>query len=264
LPDKVLGWYVDPSQRYQKGNTMRPHDLKAKCWQSVLAACLLLLSGSQLLNAQIYFFDGNFSAWSFTNSGSGGGSGTMSLQPSGGNPGACLNVTTMTGMTHTGSGITESAWGIGVDPDWTSSQPLDGSEFVLGFDVIAGAGSFGQGQSVGLIVQQGTACYLDIVSTPITGFETSWTTESFNGSFDAANFRLQTGSGPSHPDFSGATATTFGFTAFNGDSGTLTQYYDNISLTVTPEPSSCVLGLGFAGGFAFVSQYRNRTRKFRR
>ena len=247
-------------QSQQTGNIMRPHHLTAKFLKPVLAACLLLLFGSQLLSAQIYFFDGNFSAWSFTNSGSGGGSGTMSLQASGGNPGACLNATTMTGTTHTGSGITESAWGIGVDPNWTTSQPLNGTQFVLGFDVIAGAGSFGQGQSVGLIVQQGTACYLDIVSTPITGFETSWTAESFNGSFDATNFRLQTGTGPSHPDFSGATATTFGFTAFNGDSGNLTQYYDNISLTVAPEPSTCTVGLGFTVFFAFVSRYRRAAR----
>jgi hypothetical protein len=241
---------------------MLPRYLTTKFLKPVLVACLLTLSGSQILNAQLYFSDGDFSAWSFTNSGSGGGSGTMSLQTSGGNPGACLNVTTMTGMTHTGTGITESAWGIGVDPNWTVSQPLDGTQFVLGFDVIAGAGSFGQGQSVGLIVQQGTAYYLDIVSTPVTGFETSWTTESFNGSFDAVNFRLQTGTGPSHPDFSGATATTFGFTAFNGDSGNLTQYYDNISLTVTPEPSTWMLGIALAGGFAFVSSYRRQSRLF--
>jgi hypothetical protein len=243
---------------------MRPLHLTAGFPKSVLAACLLLLAGSQTLNAQIYFFDGNFSAWSFTNSGSGGGSGTMSLQASGGNPGACLDVTTMTGMTHTGLGITESAWGIGVDPNWTTSQPLDGTQFILGFDVIAGAGSFGQGQSVGLIVQQGMACYLDIVSTPVTGFETSWTTESLTGTFNAADFRLQTGSGPSQPDFSGAKATTFGFTAFNGDSGNLTQYYDNISLTVSPEPSTWTLEIALAGGFTFVSQYRNRRKKYGR
>jgi len=254
-PVTTVYWYCASGQRHRKDNNMRPHHLIAKFPRPVLAACLLLLSRSQILNAQIYFFDGNFSAWTFTNSGSGGGSGTMSLQASGGNPGGCLNVTTMTGMTHTGFGITESAWGIGVDPDWTTSQPLDGTQFVLGFDVIAGAGSFGQGQSVGLIIQQGTACYLDIVSTPVTGSETSWTTESFTGSFDAVNFRLQTGTGPSHPDFSGATATTFGFTAFNGDSGNLTQYYDNISLTVAPEPSTCVLGIGFG---VFVGAFFNR------
>ncbi len=123
------------------------------------------------------------------------------------------------------------------------SQPLNGSQFSLGYDVIAGAGSFGQGQSVGLIVQQGTAYYLDIVSTPVTGFQTSWTSQSFAGTFDPANFRLQAGTGPSQPDFSGATATALGFTAFNGDSGTLTQYYDNISLTITiiPEPSAWAL-----------------------
>jgi hypothetical protein len=171
----------------------------------------------------------------------------MGLEASGGNPGARLNVTTMTGMTHTGSGITESAWGIGVNPNWTISQPLNGTQFTVGYDVIAGAGSFGQGQSVGLIVQQGSACYLDITSTPVTGFETSWTTESFTGAFDATNFRLQTGTGPSQPDFSGATPTTFGFTAFNGDSGTVNQYYDNISVTIAPvpEPSTwALLALG--------------------
>lgn len=232
---------------------MESQKLKATFLRPILAACLLLLSGSQNLTAQLYFFDGNFASWNFTNSGSGGGSGTMSLDPSGGNPGACLNVTTSTGNTHTGTGITESAWGIGVAPDWTTSQPLEGTQFVMGFDVLSGAGSFGQGQSVGLIVQQGTACYLDIVSTPITGFETSWTTESFDGTFDAANFRLQTGSGPSQPDFSGASLTAFGFTAFNGDSGNLTQYYDNISLAVAPEPSTCALGIGFAVMFAILS-----------
>jgi hypothetical protein len=242
---------------------MQPHHLKSSSVALLIFVCLLILSGSQNLNAQIYFFDGDFSAWSFTSAGSGGGSGSMSLQASGGNPGACLNVTTMTGMTHTGSGITESGWGIGVDPNWTVSEPLDGTQFVMGFDVLAGAGSFGQGQSVGLIVQQGTAYYLDIVSTPVTGFQTSWTTESFRGTFDAANFRLQAGSGPSQPDFSGATPTTFGFTAFNGDSGTLTQYYDNISLTVAPEPSTCTFGIGFAVLFGILPCVR-RTARLRR
>jgi hypothetical protein len=111
-------------------------------------------------------------------------------------------------------------------------------------------------QSVGLIVQQGTAYYLDIVSTPVTGYETTWTTESFSGTFDAADFRLQAGSGPSQPDFSGATATIFGFTAFNGDSGNLTQYYDNISLMVTPEPAISTLGIGFAVLFAAIHRRR--------
>jgi hypothetical protein len=229
----------------------------------LIVVCLLSLFGGQILKAQIYFYDGDFSGWSFTNSGSGGGSATMSRQASGGNPGACLNVTTMTGMTHAGSGITESGWGIGVDPNWTVLEPLEGTQFVMGFDVLAGAGSFGQGQAVGLIVQQGTACYLDIVSTPVTGFETSWTPESFNGTFDAMNFRLQAGSGPSQPDFGGATATTFGFTAFNGDSGALTQYYDNISLTVAPEPSICTIGIGFAVLFGILPCVR-RTARLRR
>jgi hypothetical protein len=132
---------------------------------------------------------------------------------------------------------------LSVNPNWTISQSLNGTQYSLSHDVIAGAGSFGQGQSVGLIVQQGTAYYLDIISTPVTGFQTSWTSESFTGTFDAANFRLQTGSGSSQPDFSGVTATTLGFTAFNGDSGTLTQYYDNISLTIAPipEPSAWAL-----------------------
>jgi len=193
--------------------------------------------------------DGDFSSWNFTSASSGGGSATMSLESSGGNPGARLNVTTMTGMTHNGVGITESAWGIGVNPNWTITQPLDDTLFTVGYDVLAGAGAFGQGQSVGLIVLQGSAYYLDITSTPVTGLETSWTSESFTGTFDAANFRLQAGYGPSQPDFSGAIPTTLGFTAFNGDSGTVTQYYDNISLTIAPipEPSMCglvCLGMG--------------------
>jgi hypothetical protein len=241
--------------------TMQPHHLKRSSVAPLIIA-LLMLFGSQILNAQIYFFDGNFSAWNFTNSGSGGGSGTMSLEASGGNPGARLNVTTMTGTIHTGSGITASAWGIGVNPNWATSQPLDGTQYDLGFDVISGAGSFGQGQAVGLIVQQGTAWYLDIVSTPITGFQTSWTSQSFGGSFVAANFRLQAGAGPSHPDFSGTTATAFGFTAFNGDSGNLTQYYDNISLGITPvpEPSTCAFGIGFGVLFGCMSSHRRRAR----
>lgn len=228
----------------QKSNLLKPG----------IAACLLMFAGALPLQAQFYFFDGVFSSWTFTNAGSGGGSGTMSLETSGGNPGARLNVTTMTGDTHSGSGITESGWGIGVDPDWTVSQPLTGDEFTMGFDILSGPGSFGQGQSVGLIVQQGTAYYLDIVSTPVTEFETSWTTESFNGTLDPGSFRLQAGSGPSQPDFSGATPTTFGFTAFNGDSGNVTQYYDNISLTVVPEPSACALGAGLGGLLAFASR----------
>jgi hypothetical protein len=228
---------------------MKQHAPKIKLLGRLFAFSLVIFGGQRMVNAQLYFFDGNFSSWTFTNSGSGGGAATMTYQTSGGNPGSCLNVSTVTGMTHTGMGITESAWGIGVDPAWTVTQQLAGAQFTMGFDVLSGPGSFGQGQAVGLIIEQGAAYYLDIVSTPVTGFQTSWTTESFTGSFDAANFRLQAGAGPSQPDFSGATPTIFGFTAFNGDSGNLTQYYDNISLSVAPEPSTFVFGIAFVCAF---------------
>jgi hypothetical protein len=232
-------------------NTLRRHSIAAITFAAALLA--VFASRAQAMS----LLDGDFSSWNFTSTGSGGGSASMTLEASGGNPGARLNVTTSTGMTHTGSGFTQTAWGIGVNPNWTISQPLNGTQYSLSYDVIAGAGSFGQGQSVGLIVQQGTAYYLDIISTPVTGFQTSWTRESFTGTFDAANFRLQTGSGPSQPDFSGVTATTLGFTAFNGDSGTLTQYYDNISLTIAPIPEPSAWAL-FCLGSPVLLAFRHR------
>jgi len=181
--------------------------------------------------------DGDFSAWSFGST----GTATVTREASGGNPGARLNVTTVSGTT---------VYGIANKTDYSTALPLADTSFELQLDVLAGPGSRNQGQRIQLLVGQNSSIYA--YNLDVTWYHPSWTTLTFSGTFMESAFALWSGSGPAKPDFGGGTPTLFGFAAGNSNSGTLTQYYDNFSLEINPVPVPGavllgVLGLGVAG-----------------
>ena len=184
-----------------------------------MALGLALASGNS--NAAVVFNDGDFSTWSFGSFAT-GGSATMSREATGGNPGARLNVTTVT------ASLAESAFGTGIKTDYSTTAALAGTGFTLTLDVLSGAGAFGQGQGLNLLVEQGGSVYA--LALGITNVQAAFTTLAFSGTLNAASFTLVAGGGPAQPDFSGGTTTRFGFAAGNTNSATLTQYYDNVRL----------------------------------
>lgn len=198
-----------------------------------------LLCSASALPAVTSVTDGTFFNWSFSSV----GAGSMTVDGANGNPASGLNVTTTTAFTS------DFVYGIGVDLNFSTAEALSGI-FSLGLDVKSGAGDFGSGQAVSLIVKQGSDLYSEILGTtnyPHTNFDTL----TFSGTFNPAFFTHVAGSGSGEPDFSGGTTTLFGFAGINSNNGrTLTEYYDNYNLTygAAPEPSTVVLGgLAFAG-----------------
>ena len=182
----------------------------------------------------------------------------MTLEAINGNPGARLNVSTFTTLSS-------FAYGTGIDLDVTTSQALSGI-FSLSLDVESGAGDFGAGQAIALLVQQGSNIYGEFLGN--TGFpQASFSTLTFGGTFTSSLFTRWVGSGPALPDFTGATATMFGFSAYNADNNrSLTKYYDNFNLTytsATPEPSTWLLfgGTGLAMLLFLQLPPFHRTRK---
>ena len=150
----------------------------------------------------------------------GAGTASFTVEPSGGNPGARLNSTT---VTPTGA---DTAFGAAVYQAATVAAPQSGTPFVMHIDVLSGPGDFGQGQGVQGLVAQGGTLYQ--TSFGITGFPfNSFTTLTYNGTFTAGAFTKVSGPGPATPSFDGVTPTSFGFAVGNNKSATLTQYYDN-------------------------------------
>ena len=163
------------------------------------------------------------------------GTATATVEGSGGNPGARLNVTTVTPT------LADSASGTALLTSVSTPAPVAGAAFTLSIDALSGAGGFGQGQGVSLLVGQGGSVYamgLGITGWPLNVF----TTLAFTGNFNAGSFTRISGAGPATPSFDGVTTTTYGFAAGNTQSATLTQYYDNFRLTI---PS---IGGGGGGG----------------
>jgi len=205
--------------------------------------------------------DGDFSSWSFGSYGINGGTATATRETTGGSPGARLNITT---DTEFGSNPAEVGYGLAVKNDFVTTNALAGSSFTLSLDVLSGTGARGQGQGIGLLVEQGGAIY--VRNLGITGFDsqvTTWFAKSYSSTFDAGSFQLLSGSG-SGPDFSGGVATRFGFSARNSRSGVLTQYYDNFQLqssafSAVPEPASLAMW-GLAGSLGLVLAHRRRRR----
>lgn len=205
--------------------------------------------------------------WSFSSYGANAGTATATVEPSGGNPGARLNMTTVTPTPA------DTAFATAVLTTSTMPAPSSGTSFTLSLDVLSGAGAFGQGQAIQLLVQQGSAVYA--TSLGITGFPLNpFTTLSFGGTFSAASFTLVSGAGPATPSFDGSTSTQFGFAAGNNNSATLTQYYDSFRLAISsgaPGPAAvavptlspwaiAVLG-GLLAGIAFLRRTRAYPRR---
>lgn len=178
--------------------------------------------------AALVVTDGDFSTWVFGSFGTGTASATR--ETSGGNPGARINVTTSTSST--------TAFGTALKTDFQTTAPLEGLAFTLSLDVLSGAGAFGQGQAIQLLVEQGGTIYTQ--SLNITNVQASFTTLQFPGVLNSGSFARQIGAGPATPVFNGTVATRFGFAAGNSLSPPLTQYYDNFNLDIaglTPTPS---------------------------
>lgn len=182
--------------------------------------------------------DGDFSSWVFDSD----GAATVQREPANGHPDARLNITTT-------SGIGVDVVGAAIDNAFVTDLPIAGDAFVLSLDVLSGQGAFGQGQGILLLVEQNASIYG--TGLGVTGFPHNWDTVTFHGFFTAGDFALLIGGGPPTPDFDGGILTRFGFAGSNSASGTLTQYYDNFSLTYSdpaqpvPEPSSlCLATIG--------------------
>ena len=188
--------------------------------QRVLAVVLTVLPFAA--QGAIVFNDGDFTNWSFGSFSSGGGSATAVVEPTGGNPGARVNVTT----------VTQSGFGSGVKNDYSTTAQLEGTPVALILDVLSGPGSFGQGQAIQLLVEQGGSIYA--FSLGITNVQPSFATLTFNGTLTGAAFTRVSGAGPATPNLGGGVVTRFGFAAGNSSSQTLTQYYDNVRLDLSP------------------------------
>src|SRR5271166_4924605 len=119
----------------------------------------------------------------------GAGTASFTVEPTGGNPGARLNSTT---VTPTGA---DTAFSAAVYQAVTVAAPQSGTPFVMRVDVLSGPGDFGQGQGVQGLVSQGGSVYQ--TSFGITGFPfNTWTTLSYSGTFTAAAFTKVSGPGP--------------------------------------------------------------------
>jgi hypothetical protein len=192
--------------------------------QGFLAVALGLLSC--VAQGAVVFTDGDFTAWSFGAYAAGTGTATMVREAAGGNPGARVNVTTVTAT------LADTAYGTGIKTDYATTGQLQGTPFTLALDVLSGPGAFGQGQGINLLVEQGSSVYA--LALGITNVQASFATLSFSGTFNAAAFTRVSGAGPATPNLGGGVTTRFGFAAGNTGSGTLTQYYDNVSLDLAP------------------------------
>jgi hypothetical protein len=191
----------------------------------VLPAFLLALCavGAQ---AAVVFNDGDFTNWSFGSTATNGGSATAVVEAAGGNPGARVNVTTVT------PAPADTAGGTALKNDYSTTGILTGTPFTLTLDVLSGAGAFGDGQGIYLLVEQSGSLY--VAGLGVTGVRASFTTLAFPGTFSAASFTRISGAGPATPNLGGGTVTRFGFVAANTGSSTLTQYYDNVRLDIAP------------------------------
>jgi hypothetical protein len=188
--------------------------------------------------------------WAFSSYGVAAGTATATVEPAGGNPGARLNITT---VTPTGA---DTAFGTAVLTTSSTAAPTAGAPFTLSLDVLSGAGGFGQGQAIQLLVQQGGSVYA--MGVGVTGFPlNTFTTLAFAGNFNAASFTLISGGGPATPSFDGTTPTTYGFAAGNNMSATLTQYYDNFRLSIAsigpPVPAATAIPTVSQWGFVALA-----------
>ncbi|MFM1831545.1 MAG: hypothetical protein RLZZ558_1885 [Planctomycetota bacterium] len=188
-----------------------------------------ILASPLSANASVILTDGDFGTATLGNY----GTTTTSRLANGGDPDARIQVTTVSG-TGTGGLIINAA---------AVTGPLEGASFNFGLSVLKGAGSFGEGQSIGLVIKQGSTIWLQ--NLYVTGVRSNWTSQTFSGTLLSTNFTRVSGSSTGGPILDGSVTTYFGFSASNSNSGTLTQYYDNWTLGIdtTAVPAPAAFGL---------------------
>ncbi len=199
--------------------------------------------------------DGDFTNWSFGPFRTGGNATAMRLT-TGGNPGANIQITDDSTAGLEGASAIKNDFS-------TSGVSFVGSGFKLSLDVSNGAGAFGNGQQIDLLVEQNGSIYADLLGpTRIGPNPPAYYTVTFDGTYTPSAFTLLSGSGPATPDLSGATTTFFGFGAHNINAPSITQNYDNFSLSpaaVVPEPSSFILvALAVPLGVGYCLRRRKR------
>lgn len=228
---------------------------------------LLLLVSSQGLALTMTVGDGDFSHWSFS-------------QVVGNGPDAWNYATTTTIADPSDAGNTildnttrsytggKSAWGVALFNGFVFDPGVSGGldAISMQYDFLSGPGAFGNGQAIDIVLFQDNHFYG--VYTGGTRLSSSWTTRTTDqygisdfdhswagDSFDAV---LQL------PDWSAnGGPIQFGFAAGNHISRTLTNYYDNWSISIDftsiPEPSTILLlGLGLGGFVTLRSTGRSR------
>ncbi len=211
---------------------------------AIVVAGVFCLTG-RAVTADVTIVDGDFNTWLFGSIADGGSSASITREADEGNPGARLNATTITPSGKTASGLA-------VKDDFSTMVPLEGTAATLTLDVKNGPGASGQGQLLELVVVQENLLYVQSLAG--TGLHSDYDTLTFNTVLDANTFLLVSGIGPEDPDLTGGVATRFGFAVVNSSSQTLTQFYDNFTLTIVPEPATLTV-LAF-GGLAFAPRRR--------
>jgi hypothetical protein len=212
--------------------------------KTILTAFAVFVAGSTLAAADpISISDGNFTNWTLASSSAIFGS--VAVEASGGNPGSMLQIGTSTGD----GGNPASDTVFATDNNFSTNSALSGN-FQLQLDVLdGGTNVFDESQELYLLVSQASGdpnnplLYLDPLGP--TGVNSSWTTLTFNGVLNPSNFTRASFTGPATPDFSGATATSFGFAVFAQESATIVNDFDNFNLSANqsaaPEPSTMIL-----------------------
>jgi len=196
----------------------------------VLVLVVCLIAATTEADASIVFNEGEFSTWTFSYFGSGGGTATMVREDAGGNPGARARVTTEPSV------LRIDVYGSGIKNDYSTAVALNGTTFTLMLDVLSGAGAFGAGHAINILVEQGGTVYSRGLG--FTFLLPTFTTLSFTNTFDPASFTRVSGVGPPNPDFAGGVTTRFGFAAGAFGPGASIQYYDNIRLDLAAVPAA--------------------------
>jgi hypothetical protein len=195
-------------------------------------ACLIAIGAAAPISAHasnLVISDGTFSSWAFGAylNGSGGPTGSMTLDATQGNPAPGLNDTT-----YTATGGYAAPYGY--DTGAPTSDVLNKAPFVLTVQFLSGPGATRIGQGVQLIVVQNGSVYQSHGYKNTGTSNKKWKTITLKGKLVGTSFNLISGSGPAAPDFSSGIPTEFGFSGQNYQSGrSVTCYYDNYNLTIT-------------------------------
>ena len=229
---------------------------------SVACALLLTVGANDCLAGTITVADSQFANWSYSQTVEGGPDGsnfaTIGSTVEGTND---ILISTTHSWT---SGKT--AWGVAIFDGFVFDPGAGGAldSVSMSLDFKSGAGAFGNGQTLMLVVLQ-AGHYYGLGAGP-TGVSSTWATHSAGPLSGAgvswAGTTLDTTL--QVPDFSPSGAPMkFGFAAGNHISWNLTNFYDNWSVTLStsaavPEPStSVVLGFALAGAFV-IRRVRRR------